>query len=285
LYALTLATLTALVTPALGAPGDISVSGMIDQQGVREVDTTVLSDAYQTVVRQVGAAIANPTLPARTLGITGMELSVNTTASFISSRSADPSSPSPWARANPEEAPATFLVQPGLSVRKGLPMSLEVGANGNWIAQSRSGSFGGYARLAIVEGYRPFPDLAVQVGYAGYVGNPELEVGVLDLSVSLGTEVPVGPLKRIKSGQFSPWISYSMLAISAAPVVDNATRDALGVTVNRGATDTQDSARGFVDHRVMGGLQFVNGGFLLRFSGSWTVGSTPTAAASVGFVY
>lgn len=284
MHALTLA-VTLLIPEAHAAPGDISVSGMLDQQGVREVDTAVLSGAYETVVRQLGAAIANPTLPARTLGITGMEFSANSTLSFISSRSAEGQDPAPWERANPEEAPASFLVQPGFSVRKGLPMSLEVGANGNWIAQSRSGSFGGYARLAVVEGYKPFPDLSVQVGYAGYVGNPELEVGALDLSVSLGTEVPVGPLRRVKSGQFSPWISYSMLAISAAPTVSDDTKEALGVSVNQGNADTTTSRKGFVDHRVMGGLQFVNGGFLLRFAGSWTVGSTPTASAAVGFVY
>ena len=146
----------------------------------------------------------------------GWEVSASSQFWFIQAKERD-SEPSPWDRAWADEDPPEYLVVPTIGVRKGLPLSTEAGFNVGWVAGSSTGVVQGYGRLAVLEAYRPAPDLSVQVGYSGYIGNDEVELGVLDLGITLGTTALTGTIPGVNTAEISPWVNFSTLRISASP--------------------------------------------------------------------
>lgn len=283
------AALLLLVSPArAGWPEDVSLSSMTEHEGIRQVDSEALGLAYATVVRELGIAIANkPLAPAETLGASGFEFAIHNTLAFNSTRSPDGVEPSPWSRVTPDEDPGAFMFLPTFSARKGLPFSLEVGGNMTWIGMTRTGAFSAYARGSVVEGYKPWPDLTFQLGYSGYVGNPELELGVLDAGVTLGSTFAFGSFPGIRSAQFSPYVNYTLYVISAAPILDAETEEAVGAVQYKGSTpnDAEGTVPALIAHQFTAGFQITNGTFLIRILGSWGPASMPTVTAGLGFSY
>ncbi|MDP6933833.1 MAG: hypothetical protein QGG40_12995, partial [Myxococcota bacterium] len=163
-------------TPALGAfPDDVVLTQLDTWSGAAVSNANTMSQAYETVLRQLGAGVANkPMAPANTLGIHGLEVGFLSGFGFIDA-GGDEDDPSPWARVHPDEDPTGVLWIPTLSVRKGLPFSLEAGANFGYVAFSRQTTFGAFGRWGLFEGFEGVPDLSIQLGYTGYVGNEELE--------------------------------------------------------------------------------------------------------------
>jgi hypothetical protein len=260
-------------------PEDISLSGMSEHGEIVVVDTVLLGDAYDTVVRELGTAIANqPFAPARTLGMKGFAFDFNNGFAFNSTRQKIEGEPSPWERVHPEEEPSPYILTPGVSFRKGLPLSLEAGANLNWIGLSRTAIFGGYGRLAIIEGYRPAPDLTLQWGYSGYVGNQELDVGVIDVSITLGTTLPFGALPNFNQSWFSPFLSYTTLRVKAQPNLTEEQALEVGAVA-------YTKKQAIVLPQVSGGFEMTTGTFTLGAFGSWAPGSIATARAKLGWTY
>ena len=95
---------------------------------------------------------------------------------------------------------------PSIHIKKGLPMSLEIGARTGMIQGDTGSIFGTYLRFSPVEGSYKAPDISMQVGYTGYIGNSELGVGTMDASVSLGKSIPFGPLSRCELFSFRPFL-------------------------------------------------------------------------------
>jgi hypothetical protein len=106
---------------------------------------------------------------------------VANTFAFVRTGTTDGLHPTGWDLASESEDPQNFLYIPWIQVRKGLPASLEIGANAGWIGATSTGVLGVYGRWSVVEGYRRIPDVALQLGYAGYIGNDELELGIVEI--------------------------------------------------------------------------------------------------------
>ena len=260
-------------------PDDVFLSGMTEHGGDAQVNVTLLSEDYNTVVRELGTAIANQAFaPARTLGMKGFAFEMTSGFAFNSTRQRIEGEPSPWARVHRDEEPSPFMVMPGLAFRKGLPLSLETGFNINWIGMSRTGVFGGYGRLAILEGLKPAPDITLQWGYSGYVGNNELDVGVVDVSFTMGTTLPFGPIPDFNQSWFSPYVSYTTLRIKAQPTLDADTATAIGAV----AYTRKDA---IVLPRISGGFDLTTGTFTLGAQGSWAPGSIAAARVKLGWTY
>lgn len=268
-----------LIAPsALAGPDDVTLSAMTEHRGERVVAD--LSDDYKTLVRELGIAVANkPLAPAETLGAYGFDLSFANTFAFISVEN-DDGTPTPWQRAVEDEDPGSYLFVPQVSARKGLPMSFEVGMSAGWLGLTRQGTFGGWGRLGVVEGYKPWPDVSVHAGYSGYVGNDELELGVMDLGVTLGSTFPFGSFPGINNAQFSPYIDYTTLRISAHPLLDEETAAAVGAVPISG-----DGESAMVVPQIGGGFQVTNGTVLFRLIGTWSPNSLATATIGMGFTY
>ena len=264
-----------LTTIAWGAwPQDVSLSGMAEHDGA----PVVLDGEYLDLIEELGAAVAHkPLAPAETLGTLGFAVGVSTTFMFVDGESED-GEPTIWERARTDETASSYLFLPQLSVRKGLPFSLEVGVDAAWMGMSRQGVFGGQVRAALVEGYKPWPDLTARLGYSGYVGNEELELGVLDVGATFGSTFAFGSFPGIRSAQFSPYLDYAMLRIAASPRVDADVAAAVGAVELTGS-----DAR--ILHQLGVGFQITNGTVVGRLAGTWIPGLVSSLTFGMGFDY
>lgn len=280
---------TLLPVSALAAfPEDIVLSEMVDYRGVR-ISEGELSDEYKTLVMELGTSIANqPINPAETVGAFGFDVGVVNTFGFINSRTTD-GEPSVWERAHEKEDPNTYLFSPGLQIRKGLPMSFEVGARGSWVGSSRQGVFSGFGRFAIAEGYKPSPDISVHAGYSAYLGNPELDMGVWDAGATLGGTWAFGSYPGINQATIALFADFSVLRISAVHRLDDETATLIGATNYYSGPSTAPDAdsyeAGITVPRMGGGLQVTNGNAHFRLTGAWAPSSIPTLNVGMGFTY
>jgi len=269
-----------------GPPSDISIAGMASYQGVEVDDPNQLSDAFDGLMRDLGIAIANkPAWPAETTGANGFDFSLGTTILFLE-QSDDAQSPTHWQRANSEQDQDAFLYIPSVTARKGLPLSIELGATASWMSGSQMGVFGGFARAALVEGYKPWPDLTVQIGYSGYIGHPELELGVLDIGVTLGSTYAFGSIPGIHQAQVSPWINVMFLQMFTAVNADVETRAALFGELEEDAEVDKRGRRSYGPIPQMGlGAQVTSSTVLFRIAGTWTPQAVPSLYVGIGFSY
>jgi len=271
--------------PAWAAwPEDVDLYSMLDHDGLPVLDREVLGTSYRQLVLELGTMVSNkPVTPAETLGISGLDVDLST--QFILTEAIDRlGQPSPWSRAHRDELSAPYHVLPTLSVRKGLPLSTEVGAHMGWIGGSSSGLVGGWARVAVIEGYKPIPDVSLKLGYSGYVGNEQLDVGVLDLGVTVGTTWGLGRSPEVNTGQFSPWLNFTTLRISANATLDERTENDIGaLRYARSAPQDTDVAPPIALPQFGGGMQFTSGGIHLRIAGSWAPATVPTVTTGFGF--
>lgn len=246
-----------------------------------------VSVGYQTLVKELGATIANkPMAPGETLGISGFNIGFSTTFSFIRTGTIDGTNPTGWDMAAEDEEPSMYLFIPWVTVRKGLPLSIEVGANAGWIGASHTGVFGAWGRWGIVEGYRRIPDLSVQLGYAGYVGNDELELGVMDMSATLGYTLPFGSTKGINQASFAPYVSVGQVTMHAAPRGDLSRTGLEGrVTEVTGFKKGDGFDKSFAPLQVGGGFRIVSGEFTATLAGTYVPNVVPTVSMGFGFTY
>jgi hypothetical protein len=275
-------------TASAAWPEDVSISSMTEYQGVRVLGDGVLTDAYRQLIRELGVAVGTRSvLPADTLGIRNFEVVADTNVSFTRTAGTT-TDPSPWQRAHPTNEPGKVMYQPGFTIRKGLGLSVEVGLSARWVGNSRQAVVGGFVRAAIAEGYKPWPDVNVHLGYTGYVGNDELQLGVFDAGLTIGTKAPLGPLKAARVAKLHPFVDASLLTITSTPKVDDdVVRDVGAITFGRRGGDAELAPieRAMVVGQFSGGFQLVAGQLTFRVSGGWALGTMPFVASSLGFVY
>jgi hypothetical protein len=269
-------------------PEDVSLSGMLDQGGVPQVDTAVLSEAYRQLVLEVGTNVGTASIPGpHTLGTRGFEVAVDAPISISLYRGSD-DEPDAWMRGTGAESSSYVMTQPGLTLRKGLPMGLEFGFTGRWVGMSHQGVIGGFVRAGLLDGFQPAPDLTVHVGYNAYIGNPELDLGTLNVGATLGGRAKIGGVEKAKAATFAPFLDVSLLTITAAPKVGDDVRATLGaVAFGRKDTDADPSNNGkpLTTGQFSGGIQLNAGQFMVRINGGYSLKSTAYGAVGVGFTY
>lgn len=275
--------------PAIAAwPDDVSLSQLSSFQGENFTNVTANREAYEQVVRELAAVVANkPSAPATT-GIAGFDVALTSSVGFIDANGDRDGQTAPWERTHADADPAHVAWVPGISVRKGLPMSLEVGSNLGYLAFSRQTTFGAYGRWGVVEGYRQFPDFTVQVGYAGYLGNEELELGVMDTSFTLGYDLPFGRGRTYRTSSFSPWVSAGFLRINAAPLLDNETQQDLGVRAVSGFRGKDSFVEGFAPATISAGARLRSGDVQMTLSQTLVTTrdrATATLHVGIGYIY
>lgn len=276
-----------LAAAALAAfPEQVSILAMEDYAGASTVplEGDYVAAGYQALVKELAVVVANPALaPGETLGINGFAASFGAGVGFIRTGSIDQVNPAGWDLADPDEEPPLLLYVPTLSFRKGLPLSFEVGANAGWIAPSEDGFFGGYARWAPIEGWRQAPDVVFQLGYSGYVGNDELELGVFDSSVTVGYTAPFGVTQGIHQASFRPFAGVGQVRIHAAPRVDLSESSLEGrITELSGFKRSDRFDKQYAPLRVHGGFQVVNGDVSLTLAGTWVPGAIAKLDVAMG---
>ena len=276
-----------LVSPAFAEyPDDVSLSSMAEWRGTAVDNSPAVGSAYDVVIRQLGAGIMNaPLAPAETLGLNGFDLSVGSTIAFLSARGENINQPAPSERVHQHENPTHVLWRPGVTVRKGLPLSMEVGANWSWVGFSRQTALGGFGRWSAFEGWNKAPDLTLQMGYTGYVGNDELELGALDGRLTIGHTFPIGYLIGINHADVVPFAGVGFLKINAAPRLSLEDQGALGISAVSGMKGKDSYAEGFSLFTSHLGVRIRSGDFHITTSGAIVAKALPTVNMSVGLTY
>jgi len=274
-----------LVAPAQASPPDtLTLEGLIEHEGLPVLNPTLLGESYRDLIAELGTAIASPaTTPTHTLGLEGWEAGLYEELVFTEAIVRD--GVSPWERSHPEESPPRLLSIPSLQVRKGLPLSTEVGFRVGWLQSTGTGVAGGSGRIAILEGYKPLPDVAIQIGYSGFIGHEELELGVTDLTVQIGTQVMTSRFLGIASGHVSPWASFSSLRVQAVPRITEETRTKIGAVDFRSSGDAAVTEAPIVIPQGAMGIRFASQGVHLTLGARWAPSTLPAASVGLGLVF
>ena len=95
--------LLSLSSPAHATPPHtITLSDMVEHEGLPVLDAALLGASYRELVTELGAAIASPsTTPTHTLGLDGWEAGLYEELVFTEAKLRDETSP--WERSHPEE--------------------------------------------------------------------------------------------------------------------------------------------------------------------------------------
>lgn len=219
------------VAPALAAPNDIALRGLLDETG-KEDDV-----AFRGLVRELGLVMTPAALqPAETTGQSGFDFGLDYTFHTVSFDE------DYWTRARTSATPLLMTV--GARARKGfvlpVPLASEVEVGAQWLIDSQLLAMNGGVRLALHEGFRFIPDFAVQAGINRMVGNKDLDL----LTVTAGGQVSksfgiAGTFSLCPYvGYQSVWVNGSSRVIDAGPqdpnnLDDNAVFSVAGLADNR----------------------------------------------------
>jgi len=280
-----IAALMLVGAPTMAAtPSDVDLGALARWNGVTVDTESIRTNAYHKVVQELGAVIANkPMAPGDTLGAYGFEVQVSSTVGFISGVGG--SVPSAWERVQSDGQASPSIWVPRVSIRKGLPASLDVGASMGIISSSRQSVFGAYGRWSPLEGYRQAPDLALQWGYSGYVGNDQLEAGAMDFSATTGYTIRFGRVVGVNHGTFTPYAGIGTIRIHARPRLTEEEQLELGIGEVSGFKNSDIYDESFSPIQSHLGFRLVSSGFQFVISGTMARQVLPTLNVGLGFSY
>ena len=277
--------LACLVVPALAAdaraafPNDISIHRLGDVEQARR------QAKFDFVTRELAGLISGtPSHAVGSLGYLEFEFSFDNRMGFLHTDPLVGESISAW-DAVIEDGDATKVgYLPTFRFRKGLPWSFEVGIDFAWLAGTRQTALGGNVRWAFLDGWKKVPDMALSLGYTGYLGNDQLDLGVFDLSLSVGYTFDVAsrPGAARPATLFSPFVGYQYLMNHAAPAfVDVEGVGPVSAWVNPDEPLVGVDPLRFRYHRAFLGIEIGSGEVVFRASGDFTFAKD--APVSVGF--
>ena len=172
--------------------------------------------AFRKVVREYGMAFAPRLLaPAETTGINGFQFDLAMGITNIND------SESYWTRTVDDETPPPVLLTTTLGLVKGLPYSVDVGANITYLFESEMLAFGGMVKWSVNEAVEAFPvDFALRGAMNRVVGSSDLDLTTASLDLILSRSFGVGGVANI-----APYMAYEPVwAIGRSGVLDSTPR-------------------------------------------------------------
>lgn len=148
--------------------------------------------------------------PAETLGVSGFEVGIVSTLNNIS-QDADywagqPGSPVFEGVAEGRNQPGA-LWTPTLQVRKGLPLSTDLGFAVSYLASSQVFMMGGDVKVALHESYfRYFPAIAVRASFNRMLGSDELDLFTAEADLIASLAFGVGGTVQV-----TPYVGFGQL--------------------------------------------------------------------------
>ncbi|MBI4821474.1 MAG: hypothetical protein HY791_34760 [Deltaproteobacteria bacterium] len=169
------------------------------------------TDAWTAFANELASVIA-PRIasPAETLGHAGFELGVLWSGSLVSSDQEY------WKVTSVGQTgqPRGLLHTLQLEVRKGLPLSFEIGLDLVWLADSQMFAPGVELRWAPMEGYRYLPDFAVRGSASHLVGSRDVNLTVVGIDAVISKNFGVAGFVNI-----APYGSVAVMMVAATPRV------------------------------------------------------------------
>ncbi|MAA80172.1 MAG: hypothetical protein CL916_13040 [Deltaproteobacteria bacterium] len=264
---------------------DIRLTSMSDWDGRPYTSSSSQFTAYEQVVKQLGAAITTPIIPANTLGVWGFEFGIHQSFSFIDTQKSLDNRPSAWALLTPDEDLFPILVHPKVIARKGLPLSAELEISMGYIFLSRQGTFGGALRVAPIEGYHIAPDVAFQIGYQTYISNPELSLGTFDTSMVVSKRFGLSYLTRLTTAHAVPFFSIGTATINTAPKISKEQQENLNVMPLSGFSGSPYFSEGLSNLFINSGLRLENQEYSFQIDYRYTFNTLSTFSMAMVWHY
>ena len=253
-----------LLIALLAAPASAAGFDDIDVDRLNDLEPSRRQARFNYVVRELAmAATPSPNHAVAALGFYELEAGLETRLAFIHTTAADGEATSPWDDLVRDGDPSPVYFSPGLVLRKGLPYGFEVGGRASWILLTRQFVLSGYGRIVPFGGWKKVPDIAVQLGYTGYVGNDQLQLGVFDLDLTVGYTFKLSGTETRRGTTFSPFGGYSFLLADASP----GQTDVDLVTAVSGDAERAGPGANPLDyqfHRIVLGIDIGGGGASFR---------------------
>ena len=210
-HILVLALAMATTSTAFAGSYDISL------RGLGRPDPGNLKDAaylrFQKLGNELGMSLApRPLAPAETLGVSGFEFAFATVHADISQDESywrgQPGSPVLEGVADGNGVPSGLWI-PTLHIRKGLPMSTELGITASYLAFSEMFLLGVETKIGIHESYyRWVPSIAFRGAVGTLFGSTDIKLTTVETDIL--TSLPIG-LDGIV--QLTPYLGYGMLFV------------------------------------------------------------------------
>lgn len=288
--------MTVAPAAALANPFDISIRGLGRPRVFTKDPTTNRYDdpairRFRYMASELTMALApRPLAPAETLGLDGFEFSIVNNVTQISHESGywkgQPGNPIFEGALTDRQVP-TVLWAPTAHIRKGLPLSMEVGFSGSYLAYSEMFMLGVEYKIAWHESFfRWMPALATRIAFSRLFGSSDLDIiaGEVDLLTSL--PFGIGGMASV-----TPYLGYGQLfAHVNSQVIDETPFDVTDPTGDqRGGADGslynfptinwQDNAHG----RLVAGLRIIIAFIEVLFEYNYLFMDTPNNLMSWSF--
>jgi len=263
IWVLGVAAATAVPATSFANPYDISIRGLGRPRVANLTDPAV--QRYKFLSNELAIAMSPKALaPAETLGMDGFEFSLVTTHTPISIHEdywlGQPGNPVFEGVSRGRDLPDTFWT-PTAHLRKGLPLSAEIGISGSYLAWSEIFALGAEFKLALHESFfRWAPALAARMAFSRMFGTSDLDIitgeadGIMSLPFGIGG-----------MAQLTPYVGFGMLFVH----INSQVIDETPYAVRDAATDQRGGASGSLynfptiewkdntHQRVFGGLRFI----------------------------
>lgn|GEM_PF-6905090 len=164
--------LNQLGTPIKNADGTLSYPSSLNRD-------------YRALMSEVAFMFAPKMLaPAETTGLSGFDMGA--VVSFMTIQA----NASHWNAAavvmNQNKRPNALAPMVGFHIRKGLPFSIELAAQFNYLPHSSMFSLGGSVRYGILEGYKWAPDISLHLSVGRLIGASDFDMTTLDAGATIG---------------------------------------------------------------------------------------------------
>jgi hypothetical protein len=181
-------------------PNDFSLLGL------GRPDSTALSDPavrrYRALSAELAMAVGPKALqPAETLGMSGFEVGLSSTLTPISSDKdywrGQPGTPVFEGPLRGRDVPNALWV-PTLTIRKGLPLSTDVGVSFGYLSASSVMMLGGEVKVALYESYlRYVPALSMRGAFGRLVGATDLDLITAEGDILTSLAFGVGGMAQV----------------------------------------------------------------------------------------
>ncbi len=221
-----LAVLGMLFVPlvAMASPHDIQIRGLGRPQTNSLDDPAV--KRFRLLTSELALALApKPLTPAETLGVSGFEFSLGASQADISEDlnywQGQPGSPIFEAAIRDRKIPAALWI-PYIHLRKGLPISTEIGINGSYLAGSNMFMVGADLKIALHESYiRWFPSISLRGAASTLFGADDFVVTTGEADVIVSLPIGIGGMVRI-----NPYLAFGLVGMDAtSDVIDETPYD------------------------------------------------------------
>jgi hypothetical protein len=196
----------------MAGPNDIYLPGLVKREA-GQPSGTVDNTAFRLLAHELGlVATPSPLQPAETTGQAGFDFGIDYAIHDINH--AQPY----WADAVEGKLEGRTL-QPilqtvGVRGRKGFPLPIpltsEIELGAQWIVDSSMVNLGGNLRLALNEGFRWIPDIAVMAGINRLIGTDDLDLFTVSVGGSVSKSFGIAGALNL-----APFVSYQSVFVQA----------------------------------------------------------------------